>query len=334
MFSLTVFSIFVLFFILMIFVKDKEVLLRIVKVFLIIILGGLVIMGILAIFTGVYETLTGEFDQKQLFIQLAAGILFVAAGGIPLYIFFVSRVIKIRKFERRKKQYPDAPWMWVDHWSKKRIFYYSKGPTALVWFVLFGLMAGLSFVSYANREVILSKARSHDVEFILFFIVLAVILIPCFIYAISLLRGHLKFGNSVFEMSTYPGIIGGELAGTIHTKIKQSSKKGFNLELRCGYMDLTTKVGRELENRYMEKILWSEEQETSCGNLPKGLYGVSIPVSFSVPADVPESDAWSSDKRIAWTLSASSNVDGASYSSRFDVPVFQDRNGRLKMNRH
>lgn len=332
MFSFTVFLIFVLFFILMIFVKDKEVLLRIVKVFLIIILGGLVIMGILAIFTGVSEFLNGDFDQKQLFIQVGAGILFVAAGGFSLYTFFVSRVIMIRKFERRKNQYPDAPWMWVDHWSKKRIVYYSKGPTALVWFVLFGLMAGLSFVSYVNREIILSKAKSHDVEFILFFIVLAVILIPCFFYAISLLRGHLKFGNSIFEMSTYPGIIGGKLAGTIHTKIKQSSKKEFDLELRCGYIDLTTKVGREMKNRYMTKILWSEAQKTSRGNLSRSLYGISIPVSFSIPADVPESDAWSSDKRIVWTLLASSNVDGASYLSKFDVPVFQDRNGSLEMN--
>jgi len=330
MFAFTVISIFVLFFILIIFVKDNKTLLTIAKVFLLTILGGLLVMGILAIITGVSETQSGNFDQKQFFIQLGAGLIFIAAGGYPLYLFFIANVIAQRTFERRKKQYPDAPWMWIKQWASNRIVSSSKGPVSFVWFVLLGLMGGLAFVSYINRQEIIAKAKSPDVDFMAFFLLLAIILIPCFWFASSLLRGSIKFGNSTFEMSTYPGIIGGDLAGTIHTAIKNIPEKGFQLELRCGYLDLTPRAGRKLTNTNITKILWSETKKVPRDLLSRGLYGISIPVSFSIPADAPESDGWSPDKRILWTMIATSKISEALYLSSFDVPIFLDRSNTLQ----
>ena len=325
MFGIIVVLIFLLFFILITVVKDQKALLRIAQGFLILILGGLAVMGILAIFTGSYEALSGACSLKQLLIQVGAGLLFIVCGGVPLYVFFISREVSRKRFERRKKQYPDAPWMWVKHWSKKRIVYVSKGPTAFVWFVLLGMVAGLAFVSYMNREVILSKIKSHDLELILFFLILSLIFLVGFSYAISLLRGHFKFGNSLFEMSTYPGILGGELAGTIHTNMKNVPKKGFDLELRCGYIDVTSQAGKRLRNTDRTVNVWEAKRKVRLEEVTLGPQGVAIPVSFSLPPDAQESDAWSPDKRIVWTLSASSSLEGVSYFSSFDVPVFKTR---------
>lgn len=322
MFGFIVFFIFILFFILIIVVKDKAVLLKIVKAFIVTIFGGFVVMGMLAILTGISETLNGNSGLNQLFFQVGTGILFIAAGSVPLYVFFISREVSLRKFEKRKKQYPDTPWMWVEHWSNKRIVYLSKGPTALVWVVLTGLTTGLAFVSYVNREVILSKIKNHDLEAIAFFVILALILIPCFCYGVSLLRGHLKFGNSIFEMSTYPGVVGGELTGRILTTIRKMPEKGVDLGLRCGYRDLTSQAGKRLRNTDITKTLWETTRKARFENLSMGHQGVTIPVSFSIPANAQESDAWSPDKRIIWTLSAASTVGGVKYFSSFDVPIF------------
>jgi len=324
MFGLIVVSIFIVFFILMIVVKDQKVLLKIAKGFLIIVLGGLAVMGVLAIFTGIYEALGGECSLKQLLIQVGTGLLFIIFGGVPLYVFFVAREVSLRRFERRKKQYPDAPWMWVNQWSKKRILYASKGPTVLVWFVLLGMVSGLTFVSYMNREAILSKIKSHDLELIVFSIILFLILLAGFSYAISLLRGHFKFGNSFFEMSTHPGIIGGELAGTIQTTMKNIPEKGFDLVLQCGYIDLTSQAGKRIGNTDRTVNIWEAKKTVRLEELTMGPQGVSIPVSFSIPPDAQESDAWSS-KRIVWTLSAFSSLEGVSYFSSFDVPVFKTK---------
>ncbi|MBN2033567.1 MAG: hypothetical protein JW836_09840 [Deltaproteobacteria bacterium] len=290
---------------------------------MIIVLGGFTVLGCTAIFTGIYEAFGDEVSLSRLFIQLAGGLLFVGIGVVPIYVFFVSRKISLRSFEKRKKRHPDAPWMWVEQWSKKSLVYSGKGPVVFVWFVLSGIIAALVFVLYMNRVVILSKMETHELEFIIFFIVLSLILIVAFCGAVSMSRGHVKYGSSVFEMITYPGVIGGELAGTIQTNLRDIPKNGFRLELRCGYRDLKAKTGNRLRKTEMISTLWESEKKVGFEEATIGPQGVSFPISFSIPDDAKESDAWSWDKRIVWTLSASSSLGGTSYFSRFDVPVFR-----------
>ncbi|OGP61358.1 MAG: hypothetical protein A2V65_03820 [Deltaproteobacteria bacterium RBG_13_49_15] len=325
MFGFIVVFIFILFFVLMIVVKDKNRLLKIIKVFLIFILGGLVIAGGGSIVSGMLETFQGKMDAAQALLQIIMGFLFIAVGGIPLYLYFISRAVDIRKLERRKKKYPDAPWMWVDHWSTKSIAYSGKGPISFGWFVLLVMTASLGAVSYVNRGKILSKLEGSGFEVIAFYSVFCLILLVGFYTLISLLRGYLKFGKSIFEMSTYPGIIGDKLVGRIQTHMREIPEKGFDLELECGLIDLTSQAGRQLRNPEMTKRIWDANKNVRLQEVSLGPAGVSIPVSFSISAGVPESDAWSPDKRIKWTLSAFASVKGAQYLSQFDVPVFNTR---------
>jgi len=247
----------------------------------------------------------------------------MAAGGVPLYLYFISREVAIRTLERRKKKYPDAPWMWVDQWSTKSIVYSGRGPISFGWFVLFVMTAGLAAVSYVNREKILSKVEESALEVIAFYSIFCFILCVGFYAVLSLLRGYLKFGKSIFEMTTYPGIIGGELAGTIQTHMKNIPEEGFDLELRCTLIDLTSQAGRRLRSTDTTVSIWEAQKKIRLEEVSLGPEGVSIPVSFSIPAEAKESDAWSWDKRIVWTLSAFSSLGGAQYLSQFDVPVFK-----------
>ena len=325
MFGYTVVFIFILFFVLIMVVKDEKLRLKIVKSFLILVLGGLFIAGCGSIFTGMIEIFQGEMDGAQFLLQMIIGFLFMAVGGIPLYLYFISREVAIRRLERRKKKYPDAPWMWVDQWSTKSIVYSAQGPISFGWFVLLVMTAGLAAVSYVNRGKILSKVEESALEVITFYSIFCFILLAGFYALVSLLRGYLKSGKSTFEMTTYPGTIGGELAGRIQTQMKDIPEKGFDLELQCGLIDLTSQSGKRYGKTDSAVSIWEAQKKVRLEEVSLGPEGVSIPVSFSIPAEVQESDAWSWDKRIVWTLSAFSSLGGAQYLSQFDVPIFKPR---------
>ncbi|MEW5909538.1 MAG: hypothetical protein AB1659_07050, partial [Thermodesulfobacteriota bacterium] len=248
--------IFILFLGLIIFIKDETLKLKIVKAFLILVLGGLVIAGCGSILMGILETLQGKMDGVELLLQIIMGFVFMGIGGIPLYLFFISREAAIRRLERRKKKYPDAPWMWVDHWSTKSIVYSGKGPIGFGWVVLLVMTVGLGAVSYVNREKIFSRLEGSGFEVILFYSVFCLILFLGFYAVITLMRGHLKFGKSIFEMTTYPGVIGVKLEGRIQTSMKSIPEKGFDLELQCGRIDLTSQSGKVLRNTEMTKSIW------------------------------------------------------------------------------
>lgn len=325
MFGFIVVFIFILFFVLILTVKDEKLRSKIAKTFLILVLGSLFVAGCGSLFTGTIEVLQGETDMGQFLLQALVGLLFMAVGGIPLYLYFISREVAIRRLEKRRKKYPDAPWMWVDQWSSKKIVYSPKGPIGFGSFVLLVMTAGLAAVSYVNRGKILSKAGESPLEVVAFYSIFCLILLVGFYAVFSLLRGYLKFGKSTFEMMTYPGIIGGKLEGTIHTLIKTIPENGFDIELQCGLVNLASQAGRRLRDTRSTKSLWNANKKVRLEEVSLGAEGVSIPVSFSLPAEAQESDAWSPDKRIVWTLSAFTSLSGAQYLSQFDVPVFKAR---------
>jgi len=139
--------------------------------------------------------------------------------------------------------------------------------------------------------------------------------------AVSWTRGQLKYGKSIFEMSTYPGIVGGELAGTIYTRMKDIPKDGFKVQLVCELTEHSS--GRSSNTSTVS--LWTAERKVLMQELKMGPEGVSIPVSFSIPPGAEETDLWwsSHGRRINWMLLAFSGRKGTQYLSQFNVPIFR-----------
>ena len=315
-----------LLFVFLIVVKKKKTasLEKITKVYSIIPLGILAYLGGLLIFAGIREILHGEIQIKQ-FMIIGLGFTLIAGAGVPFYIFFVAGKRAEIKLENRKKEYPDAPWMWGDKWPSRRIVYSGTGRLILLWLVFSVVFGGFVFISYMNREIILAKMQGGSrFEVIVFssitFFIFAIVLLM----AVSYTRGILKFGKSIFEMSSYPGIIGEELAGTIHTQMRDIPKDGFTLELECELTEIRMPDGRQLRDLTPVSV-WKAKKKVPFGELNMGPQGVTAPVSFSIPADARESDEWSPDKRINWILSAFSSLEGRQYLSQFIVPVFKTR---------
>ena len=321
MFGFIVFGIFAAFFVLILVVKDKATLAKLMTGFLVFFLGGLALAGISAMFTGILEATRGFMDARQLAVQLGAGLLLAATGAVPLYLFFVHGEVATRRLERRKARHPDAPWMWVSEWSRGSIRYSARGPVTFMWVVLLALAGGLSFVWYMNRSIILAELRESPVGVVAFYMVFASLLFLGFVAAVRLLRGYLAFGGSTFEVSGARGVVGGELAGVIHTGIRDVPEPGFEIRLRCTRRGAGTRGRTGIGDDGAR--LWQADAKVPPEQARVNSGRVRIPVRFEIPADAPESDAWSPDTRIEWTLSAASSAGGRAYYSEFVVPVFR-----------
>ncbi|RPJ06575.1 MAG: hypothetical protein EHM36_06800 [Deltaproteobacteria bacterium] len=293
---------------------------RYFKVYSIIVLGVLVLFGGELISLGVTEVLSGEPGGNP-WITIGGGLAIITIVGVAFYVFFIAGPRALRKFESRKKEHPNAPWMWVDEWLERRIVYSGTGNLVFVWFVIPVVIFGGGFVWYMNRAIILAKMQSSSrFEVIAFALLMLFILVPALLGAVSWTRGQLKYGKSIFELSTYPGIVGGELAGTIYTRMKEIPKDGFKVQLAC---ELTERSSGRSSNT-STVFLWAAERKVLMQELKMGPEGVSIPVSFSIPPGAEESDLWMShNRRIDWTLSAFSGRKGTQYLSQFNVPVFK-----------
>ena len=321
MFGLIVFGIFAAFFVLMLVVKDEALLSRVRAAFLVLFLGGLSLAGISAMLTGLIEAARGFMDGRQLAVQLGGGLLLAATGAVPLYLFFVHGAVAARRFEGRRARYPDAPWMWTGEWSRGRIRFSSRGPVAVTWGVLLVLAGGLSFVSFMNRHMILAALNESPLGVIAFYLVFSLLLSLGFLAAVSLLRGHLAFGGSTFHVSRPCGVVGGELAGVIHTGMRAIPEQGFELRLRCTRRGPGSDGSAEAGDDGVR--LWQADAKVPPEEAGMDSGRVTIPVRFEIPADAPESDAWSPDTRVEWTLSAASWAGGRAYYSEFGVPVFR-----------
>lgn len=125
-----------------------------------------------------------------------------------------------------------------------------------------------------------------------------------------------RFGTSRFEMA--PATLGGQLTGTIHTRLDDVRSIRVTLKLTC--LDRTTRgSGEDRDTR--EQILWREEYVVPEGQVGLGGLGAAIPVRFAIPADARETTAVGQSDGIVWVLAAEASLSGVDYKEDFDVPV-------------
>jgi hypothetical protein len=122
-----------------------------------------------------------------------------------------------------------------------------------------------------------------------------------------------KYGRSVFEMTSVPGVIGGALEGNICLGQLLRPEGGCHLHLRC-LRRLITGSGKGRSTT--ESVLWETEHETTGGMLDV------IPVLFAIPPEAQSTDDANPNDQIIWRLIATAKVPGIPLQLPFDVPVF------------
>ncbi len=205
--------------------------------------------------------------------------------------------------------------MWREEWASGRIRCSGRSTFLLSWFfALFWNAVSLPLLWAIPAEV--EKGNQAALIGVLF----PLVGVGLVVWAIRTTIHRFRFGSSEFQMDTLPGVIGGELRGTVHAKEGVSPLDGFRVKLVC-VNRVTTGSGQS--RTISEHIRWQEEQTVGAGRVISMPYRTDIPVVFRIPYEVEPSSPESSDNEIVWRLEVQAAVPGVDFKARFVLPVFK-----------
>ena len=132
-----------------------------------------------------------------------------------------------------------------------------------------------------------------------------------------------QFGDSVFQMKSVPGVIGGRLEGTIRISRSVAFKAAPKLVLRC------SRESKSSTRRSGATALWQDSQSVPLDSIGDSAGQATIPVSFRIPHDCePTAPAAFMRHETIWRLSAEAATRGMDYSALFEVPVYRTSESR------
>lgn len=206
---------------------------------------------------------------------------------------------------------PNLPWTCREDWAKGEIksgggFSAWIAWVFAVWLTVSGMVVAVRGVSGANG------VEGGAIVFLLLgagagFCLLAIHLT---------IRRH-RFGCSTLRLTTVPGVLGGALAGVIHTE-RPLRAQDFRLHLGC-YEVTTDRDGAR------EELKW-ESEKTLRGEVTAG--GAGVPVLFQIPHWCPSSAVTGDRRRIVWRLEVTGRTPGTGYHAQFEVPIFRTSQSR------
>jgi hypothetical protein len=256
------------------------------------------------------ELRLGMFSFLMLFGGVFAGVGFGLMGAG----FWGKR--KVQEEEQLQSQHPEDPWRWKPEWAEGRIRasgragFMMPGIMALFW-----NLVSLPLLFVLPEEVFEKGNRAALLGFIF-----PLVGIGLLVWAGRAFIRWKKYGDSVFEMSSLPGVVGGKLEGRILTSVAIDTASGFELTLNCVHR--VTKGSGDSRST-SESILWQQQQHLDRELLDYDPTRASIPVLFAIPYDTQPTEERTDDDEILWRLEVGAETAGVDYAAKFDVPVFK-----------
>ncbi|HVM59313.1 MAG TPA: DUF3592 domain-containing protein [Verrucomicrobiae bacterium] len=245
-----------------------------------------------------------EFTPQMLVGLIPSIFLFVGLGGL-IWVFVGGGRPKLTAGRPG-----DPPWMRRQDWAAGRIVSSAK-PMAIGAWIFAVCWNALSLPVLVILVHAWARSRNPTLLVGLLFPAIGVGLI---IWAIRATARWLRFGESVFEMSSVPGVVGGTLQGTIRLSQPVRTADGFHLKLSC-VNRVTTHTGKDSSTS--ENVLWTEDQHVEAA------LGDRVPVAFYIPPDCRETASDDVNNQVIWRLKVAAKDAGVGYTARFDVPVFK-----------
>ena len=248
--------------------------------------------------------------QRDFTPGMLAGLIplvffFVGVGGLVWFFFGGGRSSKVMPSSEGM-----APWLRRADWASGRVVASARPAMIGAWvFTCVWNLIAAPFLTILMTEF----ARSGN-RFLLIGLIFPAIGFGLIILAIYVTARWRKFGESVLEMATVPGMVGGALQGTIRLSHFVRPADGFKLKLLC--INLVT-TGSGKNSSASERILWTDEQQAGPG------VGDAVPVAFYIPPDCRETSYDNVDDRVIWRLKVMAKEPGVDYAAQFEVPVFK-----------
>lgn len=270
-------------------------------------------LGVYAGVTEVAEALA-EADDRKLWVSLLGGILFVAFGVGAMALAFVAHR-RAGRIDAEAERHPDEPWLLQQEWAERRISS-RTGATAVV-LGLFGTV--WTAISTPLMFRLPEEAARQQTPLVWLALLFPVVGVAMLVAALRAFLRWRKFGASVLELKTLPGVVGGRLEAVLQLSARIDAPGGMELALECVHQQ-TTGSGRDRSTH--ERLLWKREQTVPPGRFGLGPDGTAVPVEFTIPWGCEATRDTNTDDEIVWRVEAKADVAGVDYYACFDVPVF------------
>jgi hypothetical protein len=248
-------------------------------------------------------------------LMLVFALVFGGVGfGLIIGAFVGQRIVT--KEERQKAAHPDEPWLWDRNWVGGRIRGGSKAKAigitifATIWNLISMVPTFLIWDEYAAGNTL-----------ILLVLLFPLVGILMAFGAVRLWMQYFKFSQSFFEMTRFPGVLGGPLQGHILTGMKEAPEKGVRLTLSCVRSETR---GSGKNKSTSERVLWQETDLIDRAQLAYTPGSWRIPVELGILYDAgPPSSTDNDDDTVFWRLEAWAALPGVDFEADFKVPVFR-----------
>jgi hypothetical protein len=214
---------------------------------------------------------------------------------------------------------PDEPWLGRKDWASRRLKDGAGGKVAQAWG--FGLAFG---IPAAAVGVLIAWVVANEGNYR---ILLAAPIPLAGIYMVAraaqaTLR-YLRYGSSIFELATLPGVVGHGLSGTLRTRARAQGDEPFRATLSCVRL-IDCESGTGNAQAPAERLLWQQELRVVGRTERGGARGRTIvPLAFAIPGHVEPTDADSAFNQIVWRLAVTLEMPGVDYRASFEVPGFR-----------
>jgi len=269
--------------------------------------------------------------------------LFAISFGILSTLFFILFLL-VGFSKRPTNPYPDElttnavaegrqPWLDRADWSSGHIKPFISPELKLYAVMSLPGCIGGGLLAFNGIPASFASGKYAD---------LALLLLPAWgVYALIVATrealARRRFGPCHLQMLTIPGRLGRSLEGILHTRQPVTPGLVLKVKLYCVRRVVDSK---QKYDPVREEILWQEEKTaTDFPSVAAG--GTGLPVSFQLPANLPEcftgiSQAeslrfWAAKKYISWRLEAGAKMSGQDFRVVFDVPVFHAANSTDKL---
>jgi hypothetical protein len=264
-------------------------------------------VGVFTVIAAVGKLRAGNVREAG-FLTLFA-LVFGGVGTLLLTLAIHGRKAGAKEDDLRA-QNPEAPWLWRPDWAMGLVKSSTKSGMIFAWvFAIFWNLISAPILFLVPAEV--AKKHNSPALIALLFPLIGLGLLAWAIHLTLRLR---KFGDSIFEMASVPGAIGGALEGLIRPARPFFHAEGCQVRLSC-IRRRTTGSGKNRNTT--ESVLW-DDTETSQPDM-----NGNLPVSFAIPADAAETDSSDPSNLLLWRLEALAKVPGVDYAAQFEVPVFR-----------
>lgn len=239
------------------------------------------------------------------FPAIGAGLVFGGFWGIG----------RLRREAALRERHPAEPWKWKPEWAGDSI---SESPAS--WkpvLYLYTLWSGLVIAPLILTTAMTGAFQTGSSAWLLTIFV-ALWAIPVSL-CIKFLRQRMAVGAARFEMKETPAWPGGVLSGAVVLEKTLPLRATADVGLAC-YKKVTRGSGED-KSTTTEKI-WSHHETVPQDMVTRDPSGFRLPVSFTLPADAPESGE-TADPSTEHRWEIGLKVPGTPISTIFEVPVFR-----------